>query len=405
MKHVTVLGMGPGDLGLLTVAGAEAIKNADLHIGADRLLEDLSLKDLSTSFCITRADKIVEVLESQLNWERACVIMSGDIGIFSGARNLLKMLSSYNVKVIPGISSAQYFAGLLCMPWHDWKMVSAHGIECHEVREVLSAPKVFFVTGGGNTVASICKNLVKAGLGKVKVSVGENLSYPTERLTRGSAEELANVAFDNLAVMLVERKEPDKLWHWVNTGIPDDEFIRGKVPMTKQEVRAAALSKLRIAEYDILYDLGAGTGSVSIEMALLAKKGCVYAVEHNREAVKLIEENKKRFGVTNLQIIPEDAVDALTDLPSPNAVFIGGSGGKLSEILDKCRKANPELRVCIACVTLETLTEGIQRLSTSEFSDFELTQIAVNRTEVVGSYQMIKAQNPIYLISARGVRL
>lgn len=172
--------------------------------------------------------------------------------------------------------------------------------------------------------------------------------------------------------------------------------------MTKQEVRACALAKLGVRRDDIVYDIGAGTGSVSVELALQADRGRVYAVERGDEGLELIKKNAAAFGCVNIHTIPAYAPEGLADLPAPDAVFIGGSGGKLGEILTAVLEKNSQVRVTIACITLETLAEAMDCLKGDAFTQVDVAQIAVSRAEKAGPYHLMKGMNPVFLISATG---
>ena len=185
-------------------------------------------------------------------------------------------------------------------------------------------------------------------------------------------------------------------------GIADEAFIRGKVPMTKQEIRVLTMVKARIAPTDVVWDVGAGTGSMSIEAARLAPQGHVYAIERNSEGVSLIEKNKEKFGVGNLTVIEGDAPDALKDLPDCNAAIIGGSGSRLPEILDEISsRLKTGGRVVMNCITVQTLAAALSymRGHESDFS-YEAIQMQINRLQAVGAYDMAKAINPIYIVTA-----
>ena len=179
-------------------------------------------------------------------------------------------------------------------------------------------------------------------------------------------------------------------------------FIRGDVPMTKQEVRAVALAKLRLTATDTVWDVGAGTGSVSIEAALVARAGSVWAVERNAAGVRLIRENADAFGCGNVHAVPGVAPEALAKLPVPDAVFVGGSAGELLSIVEAALEKNSQVRLCVPCVTVETLTEACALLLGSRFKGFEACQVSAARAEAVGSHHLMKAQNPVFLVSARG---
>lgn len=172
--------------------------------------------------------------------------------------------------------------------------------------------------------------------------------------------------------------------------------------MTKQEVRAVALAKLRLTATDTVWDVGAGTGSVSIEAALVARAGSVWAVERNAAGVRLIRENADAFGCGNVHAVPGVAPEALAKLPVPDAVFVGGSAGELPSIVEAALEKNSQVRLCVPCVTVETLTEACALLSGSRFKGFEACQVSAARAEAVGSHHLMKAQNPVFLVSARG---
>ena len=239
------------------------------------------------------------------------------------------------------------------------------------------------------------------------MTVAERLSYPDERITCATASEIAGQTFDDLNVMLIEfaggaGSPANSRWPYASSGIPDELFIRGDVPMTKQEVRAVALAKLRLTATDTVWDVGAGTGSVSIEAALVARAGSVWAVERNAAGVRLIRENADAFGCGNVHAVPGVAPEALAKLPVPDAVFVGGSAGELPSIVEAALEKNSQVRLCVPCVTVETLTEACALLSGSRFKGFEACQVSAARAEAVGSHHLMEAQNPVFLVSARG---
>ena len=225
--------------------------------------------------------------------------------------------------------------------------------------------------------------------------VGENLGTEAEAIRYGSAAELAGQSFAPLSVLLVENFDLPQLRA---PGFPDESFIRSEVPMTKQEVRAAALAKLAVMPTDTLWDVGAGTGSVSVELALAAPKGRVYAVECEPDACELIRKNRAKFQTYNLILIEGRAPDALADLPAPDAVFIGGTKGGMEAVLDEVLGKNPNARICISAIALETLGAAIAAL-TARGLTAEVTQIAVSRTKPAGRLHLLMANNPIFLIT------
>lgn len=410
MRKVTIIGAGPGNPDLLSRAALDAIDIADVVIGAHRALVGIDVPpDVVRCEFVKTAD-IVAALTDAASWQRAVVVMTGDVGLFSGARRLVEALSGdaqVDVRVIPGISSASYLAARLGRPWQDWRFASAHGVACDIVAEAERAGELFLVTSGGEDPSRLSGELVQAGFGDARVTVAECLSYPDERITCATASEIAGQTFDDLNVMLIEfaggaGSPANSRWPYASSGIPDELFIHGDVPMTKQEVRAVALAKLRLTATDTVWDVGAGTGSVSIEAALVARAGSVWAVERNAAGVRLIRENADAFGCGNVHAVPGVAPEALAKLPVPDAVFVGGSAGELPSIVEAALEKNSQVRLCVPCVTIETLTEACALLSGSRFKGFEACQVSAARAEAVGSYHLMKAQNPVFLVSARG---
>lgn len=416
MRKVTIIGAGPGNPDLLSRAALDAIDIADVVIGAHRALAGIDVPPDVVRCELVKTADIVAALTDAASWQRAVVVMTGDVGLFSGARRLVEALSGnaqVDVRVIPGISSASYLAARLARPWQDWRFASAHGVACDIVAEAERAGELFLVTSGGEDPSRLSGELVQAGFGDARVTVAERLSYPDERITCATASEIAGQTFDDLNVMLIDfaggagspagaSRAASSRWPYASSGIPDELFIRGDVPMTKQEVRAVALAKLRLTATDTVWDVGAGTGSVSIEAALVARAGSVWAVERNAAGVRLIRENADAFGCGNVHAVPGVAPEALAKLPVPDAVFVGGSAGELPSILEAALEKNSQVRLCVPCVTVETLTEACALLSGSRFKGFEACQVSAARAEAVGSHHLMKAQNPVFLVSARG---
>lgn len=182
-------------------------------------------------------------------------------------------------------------------------------------------------------------------------------------------------------------------------GIPDDCFIRGPVPMTKEEIRTVALAKGKLFPEAVVYDLGSGTGSIAVEAALLVPRGKVFAYEKNPAAVALIEQNKKRFGVSNLEVIHREAPAGLENLPLAHTIFIGGSGGRLEEILHKSvAQLHPGGRIVIDAIALETLAAGLKFARECGLKA-EAVTVSVSRLEQTGSLHLWKALNPVHIIT------
>jgi precorrin-6Y C5,15-methyltransferase (decarboxylating) len=181
----------------------------------------------------------------------------------------------------------------------------------------------------------------------------------------------------------------------------DELFIRGNIPMTKSEVRAVSISKLELEPDSILYDVGAGTGSVSVEAALAAKQGHVYAFEQKPEGCDLIAQNAEKFGVHNLTIVSGKAPETFHGLPAPDRVFIGGTGGNMTEILDELLQNNAGLRIVLNLIALESLNQALTYIKEKNLSS-EIVALQVSKAEKIGPYHMMQGQNPIYIITIHG---
>ena len=184
-------------------------------------------------------------------------------------------------------------------------------------------------------------------------------------------------------------------------GMDDEAFLRGKVPMTKQEIRILSLVKARIKPDAVIYDIGAGTGSLSIEAARLAPQGMVYALERTPAGVELIRANAEKFMTWNVKIVEAEAPEGLDLLPAADTVLIGGSGGRLAEIFDAVMpKLKAEGRIVLNCITIQTLMQCLEYMRThSEVFAYEAIQVQVNRLQQAGAYDMAKATNPIYIVT------
>lgn len=398
-RQIDIVGIGMGSPETLTREAAEALDACDCMIGAKRMLEAAARSGVPC-YAEIAPGKIAECVAAHPEHRRVAVVMSGDSGFFSGTKKLLPLLAGHHVRVIPGLSSMQVLCARLQTSWDDARAISLHGRAGSVVPEVLKHGKVFALTDGADALKRLCADLVDAGLGDAKVAVGQRLSYPDEAIVTGTAAELVDTDVAPLSAMLIEYPaEPRAL----PVGLPDGAFIRqlgdnGKaVPMTKSEVRAVSISKLRLREDAVVWDVGAGTGSVSVEAALLCPAGHVYAVECREDAADLVERNGKRFALRNLTVVRGMAPEALNALPAPTHVFIGGSSGNLRAIVEAALAKNSDVRVVVNAIALESVGEIAAVIDALGLTDSEIVQLTIARSHRVGRYNMMNGLNPIWI--------
>lgn len=388
-----IIGAGLGQTRFLTKEAEHALETSNIVLTTSRLAQ------LSAKATICPYHKLAEkAIRAQA--ENVALLVSGDVGFFSMARELRKKLQPYGtVELCCGISSMQYFFAKLGIAYNDTLCArSLHGRAGNILGAVSYHPQVFILTGGEHTPASVCQTLCKAGLGGLTVHVGESLGSVQERIISGAAYRLVAQTYDDLTVMLIENPQYVHSWEPVR----DTMFQRGKVPMTKEEIRWAALGYLAVQPTDTVWDIGAGTGGMTIALARRASDGLVYAVERNPLAIALLEENRKKLGGYNIQVVAASAPEGLERLPRPDCIFIGGSDGHLQEILSLAKEKNPLVRVVVTAISLETLQEGQKALCELDFDDVSVSQIASTRGKTVGSHTLMLANNPVFLLSGKG---
>jgi precorrin-6Y C5,15-methyltransferase (decarboxylating) len=381
----------------MTVAAHEAIACCSLFIGAPRLLTMIEAQ-ASQKFALTRTAQIIDCIRKQNQAAVIGVLFSGDVGFFSGAQALYPLLSNYQVEVITGVSSLTYFCAKVGVAWSELYWISGHGRQSNLIGAIQSHRKTFVLTGGECRVATVCRELCQRGLSHLQIIVGEELSYPQERITRGSAEQLAKMEFADLSVLLADNPHPLMPYH----SIEDEAFCRGPVPMTKEEVRTLSLAKLNLAKDAVFWDIGAGTGSLAISGALMVPEGQAFAIEMKPDALELLSCNRERFGALNLTIVAGSAPEALKDLPVPDSVFIGGTSGRMQEILQCVLTKNAHARIVINAITLETLNEAVHCCKEFQLRDWSITQVMIAKSKPVGDYHLMLGENPVYILSGVG---
>ncbi len=392
--RIFILGIGPGGEGLMSGEVKEALRRCDAVIGAQSVAE--AVRTDKPVFYAFQPDRVLEIVKEHPSFRNIAVVMRGDTGFFSGAKKLKEALSPHPVTLLPGISSVSCLAARLGAEWDGAALLSLHGRDGALIPAVCKNRRTFVLTGGANSAGAVCRRLCEFGLGELPVAVGENLSLENERISRGTAAGFAAAGFAPLSVMMIENPEAGRAFR---VGIPDEEFIRGDVPMTKAEVRAVSLSRLAPPDGAVIFDIGAGTGSVAVECALNDPGGDVFAVEKKAEAVSLIRQNRLKFRTENLHVIEGSAPGVLEGLPAPTHAFIGGSSGDLPEIVEKLLSMNPSVRIVINTVTLESFAAALSCRERFAFDVFDCVTVNITRSRPVGRYQMQTANNPVQIIT------
>ena len=408
--EITLAGVGMGSPKSLTEEVKGAIDHADILLGAERMIAPYNPRIEKKPYYM--AKQIIPYLkelserEYDRNLCRVVILFSGDTGFYSGCKAMYEALTAEvekgglraTIAIKPGISSIAYLASCIGECYEDALLISMHGKEVPDLaQKIRMNAKVFLLMSGVSDLQALGELLIREGLTDCVVTAGYQLSYPEQEIRTLTPQECRSSHKEGLYTCFIVNPCPDKK---ILTPYRENAaFIRDKVPMTKAEIRELSICKLQLSEGAVVYDVGSGTGSVTMEMAGLSGKITVYAIEQKEEAVSLIEKNKEQFGFSNIHIVKGQAPEALEALPVPTHAFIGGSSGQLREILDCLYKKNPEMRVVLNAISLETISELREILTQFRVTGEEIVQVQVNRMKPVGSYHLMQAENPVWICS------
>lgn len=397
-QKVYLIGIGTGAAMQFTLDARDKILNSDLLIGAERMIKaarklsgDLGVPE----FISYDADEIGDYIAKYAEYEKICILLSGDTGFFSGASKLMAKLSDYDVDVLPGISSLSYFCARMKVSWEETAFTSIHGRSSNLIYRIAHENMTFALLSGADDLIQLGDKLVKYGLTDVTLHIGENLSYENERILHVKPDSVRENTYDRLLALIIENPNPRKKDY---LSVDDNEFIRGDVPMTKSEVRTISIAKLGITGKAVVYDVGAGTGSVSVQAAMQYYDSKVFAIEKNSEAVGLINANKIKFAADNLEIIQGEATECIDKLEAPTHAFIGGSSGNLCKILDMIYSKNPSCRIVLNAISLETVSNALGYLKEHGIKPVEILEISVSKAKETGTHHLMMGQNPITII-------
>jgi precorrin-6Y C5,15-methyltransferase (decarboxylating) len=423
-----VIGMGLTGRKSLSESSLKTIERAGLLAGGARHLREFPEfkgRKVAIGADLVRMARTTDgYLKNKKNRNPSVVVATGDPSLFGIADFLVKRFGKKKVRIIPNVSPVQEAFARIKENWNGCKVLSVHGREGRGgkggrglegvVEEAISSVKAAVFTDPVNTPGRIARELIKRGASGYTVYVCEALGTKKERIIRGTLKTVARRSFNPLNIMVLIRDKgseekgpmapPDYLF-----GIPDRAFSRSGGMITKEEVRVITLAKLRLERKGVVWDIGSGSGSIAVEAARFASRGTVYAVEKDKNRVKDIEENIRRFNVTNLMIIPGTAPGCLKvgGLPAPDRVFIGGGGGGgggrggLSGILNYVsRRVKKGGIMVINAVTIDTLSSAAAFFKRRGWC-CEVVEVSLSRTKPVGGLDLLSAGNPVFIISAR----
>lgn len=394
-KKIYLIGIGTGTYGGLTVGAAKLMKSCDLIFGAKRMLEVAD--GCGAKRIAAYQPKEIRVHLNQTEnqgWQCACVLLSGDVGFYSGAKQLLEEFHDYAVELIPGISSLSAFCAVIGVSWDEVSAVSLHGRQENAIGRIDRERYTFCLFSGVQGLRELAGKLQYYGLDKVILHIGENVGYPEQRIYCMTPREASCGTFGSLLVAVIENPCPKEC---LFPEIEDSEWIRGDVPMTKSEVRSLAIQKLGMPKNAVLYDIGAGTGSVGIQAAVCYPDSSVYAIEYKESAVDLIKQNQRKFRADNLHTVLGKAPGALEKLPAATHAFIGGSAGNLRAVLGVLWEKNPRTVIVISLITLETLSDVLSAAKEFEIEP-QVVSVQVSRAKKAGAYHLMNGQNPVMLV-------
>ncbi len=387
------------------------IERAEVLAGGNRLLEWFPEHAGDRIVLRLSLDKAIEQLKAVSEEKRTAVLASGDPFFFGIGRKLVKAVGKERLFAFPNVTSVQFLFSRLLEPWEDVKVVSLHGRAQSSgspswLADTRRFSKVAFLTDLVLTPARIAEELLAAGCTEHTLVVAEDLGLPTETIGRFSPAEAAGKTFAplNLVVVFAEGGSDGACGkaasHRAVLGLPEEAFRHEAGLITKTEIRAVVLAHLQLEPGHVVWDLGAGSGSVAIEAARLAPLRQVIAVEKDPDRFDDLVANIRQFHCHEIQAICGSAAETLDRAPDPDRIFIGGSGGELREVLEQAAaRLKPGGRVVQTAVTLDTLDLARSFWRDRDF-DITVIQLQVSRSAPIGKTLRLEALNPVFIITA-----
>ncbi len=404
---VYVVGVGPEGADSLTPRARALVEKAELLAGGQRVLD--LFPDVAAERVLIGAtvDEVLAALAGRRRERRVVVLATGDPNYFGITRPLLRHVPAADLEIVPNVSALQWAFAKAREPWDDATFLTVHGRSMDGlVGAVRGHGKVCLFTDDTNTPASIARALLEAGLRGYRAVLCEDLGGPAERVRSLTLDELAGIDAHPLNTVILLRSEAAPsaaapvAW---TPGLPEEMFDQRKPKLgliTKREVRVLSLARLALRPDSVMWDIGAGSGAVAIEAARLAPRGQVFAIEKNAEDVEIARANVTRFGVAHVTVVHARAPEGLDRLPDPDAVFVGGSGGALLEILAiAAQRLRPGGRVVVNAITLETLHDTVRSYRQLGLAH-EAILVSVARSKPLLDMMSFEALNPVYIVTA-----
>jgi len=409
LSKIHIVGVGGDGLAGLTARGREILTSADMVFGSDpalRLLPEVNAERIRIGADL---QEVLEKLRANFGTKRMVVVAGGDPLFYGVARYLCDRLGKDRFEVLPHVSSMQLAFARIKETWEEAYLTDLSTRSLDDILDrVRTSETVGLFTSENHHPARIARELLVRGLDYFRAYVCENLGGPDERITQGELVDIQNMSFDSLNVMILKRKpgRPDArraTRQLMRFGNPDDVFAQSRPKtglITQAEVRAIALSQLDLQHGDVMWDVGAGSGSVALEAAQLVEPGKVYAIEQDSADYHLIVANAEQFGIRNLQAVFGTAPAVFHDLPDPDAIFIGGNGGEVTRLLEESFKVlRPGGRLVVNVATLEMLSStygALKRLAP------QISVLMVNIARSVEQMEALRfeAVNPTFVLRA-----
>ena len=406
--RLVIVGIGDDGMAGLTEAARRVVHEADVILGTPSTLR---LVDPAPGRRVTLEPEMPEALRQvrEALASQSPVLVSGGDPLFYGvARYLCDRLGKDQFEVIPHVSSMQLAFARVKESWDDAYLTSLAGRPFEAIVDrVRTAEKVGLFSSDDHPPGRIFRELLDRGIDYFKAYVCENLGSPDERVTQGELADLAGLDFDPLNVLILVRKpnRPDRSkgsGRYRLFGNPDYLFAQSQPKrglITQAEVRSIALAQLDIRPSSVVWDIGAGSGSVAIEAAQLANQGMVYAVEPEAGDLALIQANAEAFGVPNVRPVAGRAPEVLSTLPDPDAVFVGGTGRQIDVVLGAAfDRLGPGGRLAVNVATIDGLATA-QRTLKALAGEVQIWNVAVNRGIEQMDRVRFEAVNPTFLLA------